>query len=70
MFEISFLEIMLLILFSIDNIKLTISRVFEFFFTSFLDGQRKRSVFLRKRNSWVMINYIVIYIVAIVVFLS
>ena len=70
MFEISFLEIILLILFSIDNIKLTISRVFEFFFTSFLDGQRKRSVFLRKRNSWVMINYIVIYIVAIVVFLS
>jgi len=70
MFEISFLEIMLLILFSIDNIKVTISRVFEFFFTSFLDGQRKRSVFLRKRNSWVMINYIVIYIVAIVVFLS
>lgn len=70
MFEISFLEIMLLILFSIDNIKLTISRVFEFFFTSFLDGQRKRSVFLRKRNSWVMINYIVVYIVAIVVFLS
>jgi len=70
MFEISFLEIMLLILFSIDNIKVTISRVFEFFFTSFLDGQRKRSVFLRKRNSWVMINYIVVYIVAIVVFLS
>jgi len=70
MFEISFLEIILLILFSIDNIKLTISRVFEFFFTSFLDGQRKRSVFLRKRNSWVMINYIVVYIVAIVVFLS
>ena len=69
MFELSFLEIVLLVLSSIYDVKIVVGRIFVLFFASVFAGEGELPVLPRNSIGRMMIDDIIIYIVAVVVLL-